>query len=498
MKPAPSRRPLLYFLLFYTVLAFAVHSDFGLTWDESDVYMRGTLLQNSFGTGKPGLLVEKHEDPDGNEVYNHTYGMLLSLANPDTDVDRFHGLNLAAAALGYAAAYELVFQATGDPRAALLGPVFLLLNPRFFGHSVADPKDMPFAVFNLVFLALLAALPNRRFAWKTAILGLALFLVMSQRLAGGSLVLLAAFWDLSLAPAKDRLSPGRTALHLTGVSAIAFSLLLATWPYLRLAPLAHLWEILNLTAHFPYNGTVLFMGKVSPVHGLPASYPWVWLGIGVPLGILALALSAPFLCRPWREKPAAALVLSALGLNLGLILLLRPFLYDGLRHLLFLLPLLSVAAALGAWEVWRLLPKGLPRSAFLAVLVLANTSTAFRMADLHPYEYVYFNEAVGGLRGAEGRFETDYWGAAYREAATWLRDNELADPKRAVKIHSEGMAFQCLAFLADRPVHWVPVGADWDYFISSTRGGGWKLAGNHAPIYTVVRDGVTLCYVFKR
>ena len=498
MKPAPSRKPLLYFLLFYTVLAFVLHSDFGLTWDESNVYMRGWLLQQSFKTGQPGLLVEKREDPDGNEVYNHTYGMLLSLANPSTNVDRFHGFNLATAALGYAAAYELVFQSTGDPRAALLGPVLLLLNPRFFGDSAANPKDMPFAVFNLLFLALLAALPNRRLGWKTAMLGLVLFLVLSQRLAGGSLVLLAAFWNLRLAPGNERLSPGRTALHLAGVSAIALLLLYGTWPYLRLAPLAHLGEILSLTAHFPYNGSVLFMGKASPVHDLAASYPWVWLGIGVPLGILALALAAPFLYRTGREKPAAALVFAALGLNLGLILLLRPYLYDGLRHLLFLLPLLSVAAALGAWEAGRRLPKGLPRSTFIAALVLANASTAFRMADLHPYECVYFNEAVGGLRGAEGNFETDYWGAAYREAATWLRDHELADPKRDVRINSQGMAFQCLAFLSDRPVHWVPADADWDYLISSTRWDGWKLAGNRAPIYSVVRDGVPLCYVFKR
>ena len=42
------------------------------------------------------------------------------------------------------------------------------------------------------------------------------------------------------------------------------------------------------------------------------------------------------------------------------------------------------------------------------------------MVYLHPYEYVYFNQLIGGTRGAEERFETDYWATSYREAAVRL------------------------------------------------------------------------------
>jgi hypothetical protein len=42
------------------------------------------------------------------------------------------------------------------------------------------------------------------------------------------------------------------------------------------------------------------------------------------------------------------------------------------------------------------------------------------MVRLHPDEYVYFNQTVGGLKGAYGRFDTDYWGNSYREAVKAL------------------------------------------------------------------------------
>ena len=39
---------------------------------------------------------------------------------------------------------------------------------------------------------------------------------------------------------------------------------------------------------------------------------------------------------------------------------------------------------------------------------------------LHPYEYIYYNRLVGGVQGAFRRFELDYWGTSYREAAAYL------------------------------------------------------------------------------
>jgi hypothetical protein len=129
-------------------------------------------------------------------------------------------------------------------------------------------------------------------------------------------------------------------------------------------------------------------------------------------------------------------------------------------------------------------------------LVLYGAAILFRMVSLHPYEYIYFNDMSGGLKKAEGRFETDYWGASYREAAIWLKDHELTDVTRPVAIHTKGNALQTIAYLTDRPIHWTPL-AEADYFISSTRWNENLQAGDHPLLHVVSREGVPLCCVYQ-
>ena len=43
-----------------------------------------------------------------------------------------------------------------------------------------------------------------------------------------------------------------------------------------------------------------------------------------------------------------------------------------------------------------------------------------KLVELHPYQYVYYNELAGGLYGAHRKYETDYWALSYREATEFL------------------------------------------------------------------------------
>ena len=70
----------------------------------------------------------------------------------------------------------------------------------------------------------------------------------------------------------------------------------------------------------------------------------------------------------------------------------------------------------------------------LSSLLFLDPLTA--LARLHPYQYVYFNGFIGGLRGAFGRFETDYWALSMREAAEWVNQNQtLLKSKGVLKVH---------------------------------------------------------------
>ena len=39
---------------------------------------------------------------------------------------------------------------------------------------------------------------------------------------------------------------------------------------------------------------------------------------------------------------------------------------------------------------------------------------------MHPYEYVYYNNAIGGVRGAFRSYELDYWTTSYKETTEYI------------------------------------------------------------------------------
>jgi hypothetical protein len=89
--------------------------------------------------------------------------------------------------------------------------------------------------------------------------------------------------------------------------------------------------------------------------------------------------------------------------------------FDGLRHLLFVLPMLALIAA---WALLRLAPTllRLPIFAFAAAGFYLVPTVA-TMIYLHPLEYVAINRFAGGIPVAQGYFDLDYWSSAATEAA---------------------------------------------------------------------------------
>jgi hypothetical protein len=91
--------------------------------------------------------------------------------------------------------------------------------------------------------------------------------------------------------------------------------------------------------------------------------------------------------------------------------------YDNFRHFLFLVPPLFIFAGIGLdWIMGKIRPA--PVNALL--LLAALLPGLYWDVRLHPYQYVYYNQFVGGVGGAFRRYETDYWVTSYKEAAEYL------------------------------------------------------------------------------
>jgi hypothetical protein len=130
-------------------------------------------------------------------------------------------------------------------------------------------------------------------------------------------------------------------------------------------------------------------------------------GTGLRAAVLTLA----------RQR-AIVTVCLAVVLPLGFLILQRATMYDGVRHVLFVIPMLAVVAGVG----WRALLPFLKRTPIVAAVVVGAYvgSVVATLAALHPLEYVAMNMLVGGTRGAYDKFELDYWSVAATEALRHL------------------------------------------------------------------------------
>ncbi len=182
-----------------------------------------------------------------------------------------------------------------------------------------------------------------------------------------------------------------------------------------------------------------------------------------------------------------------------------PVTYDGVRHFLFTIPPMSVLAGV---SLAAFLAR--TRSLWLRALTVAAVGglmalTAWDMYLLHPYQYVYFNRAViGGLPGAASRFETDYWGASYKEGVRWLVDHAPEPPgARKLKVASCSHSASTSYFLPTDRFDYVGSYHDGqlifdepDVLLATTRWACNKMRKGRT-LHVVERMGVPLLYVIE-
>jgi hypothetical protein len=507
MSSAIRRRyPLIFFILFYLAFTDFSFRDFGETFDESGVYTRGIVLQHYMTHDDFLGFLHKSSPDDGAVIYSHFYSLILSYLNPSGDLDNYHWLNMVFALLTFIALFELLLSQTQKPALAILGPLFLALTPRFSGDIPANPKDIPFAVFYLLALWAIYVFhqrPQTHPYLKILVLGSLFGFTQSCRLLGLTLYPVYLIFDLhffhhggihSFSKWKSHLLEMAGCLLLIFITA-SFVMIL-TWPYLGANYFNHLWELLGAARNFYWNNNVLFMGKEISSSQLPWTYLPVWFLVTTPLFILFfLGASFKFIQKK-TSNPLFILMAAAVAVNGAFYLVLKPVLYDGLRHFLFLLPILAAIAALAAAEWLQRSRRGLFFKIILGLCLLNGLTVAYHLVRLHPYEYVYFNELTGGLKGSQEKFDNDYWGASFKEAVDWLEKNEVKDPNKTVKVTGSGNPYQIFYYFTPN-MKWVDNLKDADYYISYTRDNKQTLVDPFKLIHVVQREGVPLNYIFK-
>ena len=331
----------------------------------------------------------------------------------------------------------LARQVSGSWRAGFFGLLFIALAPRIFGHAMNNPKDIPFAaayVFTLLYmLRFMEQLPRPS---KKTILLLIIGIASAINVRVGGILLIAYFGlftilsfllknDLRLL-LKNSKVVSRT--FLTGLTVVVGGYFagMIYWPYAREAPFSNPFTALSEMSNFSTSIRMLFNGEHLWSDQLPWSYIPHWIGITAPIFLLLgliLFLIFYFIKFNLNKRMILGFLAFTAIFPVGYAIFKGSQLYDGMRHFLFVMPVLATLAAWG-WHRLISFKPGMPALAASGILAILLAIPTFWMVKNHPYQGLYFNELSGGLQNAYGKYETDYWMISIKNMTDWLLENE--------------------------------------------------------------------------
>lgn len=212
---------------------------------------------------------------------------------------------------------------------------------------------------------------------------------------------------------------------------IVFIVFVALWPYLWNDPINNVFQMFRF---YLDNGVGVSNDLEGFVYYGFNTFAWYWIIITTPIPILFFFLlgivisvkniknnsGAYFLILVWFLVPL-------MRVSLG-----GATIYNGVRHILEFLPAMAIISGVGAsYLIQKYRKIGLfvmVTSVFLLLAILYNW---------HPNQNVYFNEIVGGLKGAK-ELNIPYWGYnygnVYLQGVEWINKNADVDSKLSLAI----------------------------------------------------------------
>lgn len=502
-------------------IAALTFRDYGLGWDDYTQSQYGDLLVSLYASG----FADKRALSFVNVyMYGGGFDMLAALAAKILPFGLFATRRLVGAMVGLIGLFVTwrLGRRLGGPFAGVMSLVLLASCPLYYGHIFINSKDGPFAaVMAVALLGIVRAFDEypRATPPTFALCGIGIGLAVGTRVLGGFAALDALLALALIVALRSRAEAIKSALGECGFFLVAFipAAVLAylvmglVWPWSVASPL-NLFRAVGYFSHdFEKPWRELFDGRLIPITQMPRSYVPTLFALKVPELMLALGLcgTAGALCAaargadlgPVAAGRRAALVAVALAALLPVLVTIaaRPYLYNGIRHLVFVLPPFAVLGGLAAaWMAQRLRRYGATAVAAGSLALIAGTaSPVIDIVQLHPYEYTDFNHIAGGVRGAQSNFMLDYWGLSLTQASRrllgYIADREQRAPNGKWTVAVCGPHPPVTVALGPQfSVTWDPKDADF----AMQLGVFYCAKLDAPPLFQIMRDGVVYARVY--
>ena len=505
-------------LVLVAAIAALTFRDYGLGWDDYTQSQYGDLLVSLYGSG----FTDKRALSFVNVyMYGGGFDLLAALAAKVLPFGLFATRRLMGAAVGLIGLFVTwrLGRRLGGPVAGVIAVILLAACPLYYGHMFINSKDGPFAtVMAIALLGVVRAFDEypRATPATIALCGVGIGLAIGSRVLGGFAVvdvLLALIFILFVRSRESALKPaldecGSFLFAFIPAAILAYLVMGLVWPWSVVAPLNPARAVAYFSHDFEKPWRELFDGRLIPIIQMPRSYVPTLVALTLPelmlvLGVCGTVGAVVAIGRKQYgtigRRAALISVLLAAILPVLLTIVARPYIYNGIRHLVFVVPPFAVLGGLAAsWIAVRLQRYGATAVAAGSLAFVAGiASPILDMERLHPYEYTDFNRIAGGVRGAQANFMLDYWGLSFTQASRRLRAYVINSHQTPANGH------WTVAVCGPHPpvsvalgpqfsTTWDPKGADFAMQL-----GVFYCAKLDAPLlFAIVRDGVVYARVY--
>jgi len=509
--------------VFLLIIMIVTSRDAGITCDEVLHYDHSVTVYNYFSSH--GVDQSALNTPVSNlKYYGQSYDNLVTIFINWFNIEDAYGFrHLMSSFAGWVVILLTALFALwlAGCRAGILVLILFAISPTFIGHTQNNLKDIPFALGYIasIFYTFKFIVSGKQVSYKVILMLTASIAFSISIRAGGLLLICYLYLFLFLTflfkylknKEIDIAEIGKKFLLATCISLIAWLAGILLWPFALQSPFKNVIESYHIMAHFPDSFRQLFEGNVEWSDNMPWYYLLKSMAITIPFIVLTGFFL--FICfSPKTVKSGKAclygLLIFTIFFPLVFVIFENSNLYSSWRQFLFLYPVIVLLSAVGFSYLFDYLKSRYLKWGVILIFVLLSVHPLKFMIKNHPYYYLYYNQMVGGLHGAYGNYETDYYYVSQTKASEWLinylKDKNIKGKIKVKATYSVQWQFRNHPEIEtsyfrneERSL------SDWDYAIVVNRYiSPFKLKNKIWPpenaIHVIYADQVPVCAVLER
>ena len=312
---------------------------------------------------------------------------------------------------------------TSDKNFSDYSAIFYLTYPYLLGHSFFNIKDIPFMSMWLVCTYYLIKNLNNFFLKNIVrkkdliIFAITTSYLLSLRVSGvlifvEYLIFLIFYTQSFKTRVSDLVKFQYQNIFLFFLIFLIFSYIF--YPSFWNNPLNFISAIKFMGQHIQTVCTTT-LGNCMKAQNLPVSYIFIWLFFKLPLIILLGLFLFPFIEKKIFSNKTDITILGSLITSILVLIFLLIFLnvnlYDELRQILFLIPLIFIASLKTIYFMSRKISLS-----FICIFIIFFM---FQNIKLYPYNYIWLNN-FNLINNVNKNFELDYWGVSTKEVANYI------------------------------------------------------------------------------